>query len=116
MKSAGRAVGEQAADWQVGLVADAARAGGVVVVRVPRLPGQEELDEAHAAFDQAPRQPGAGMNTIGDVGNGHIRFVQVWPQIIPHVACHPSMQFRDCVAVIGKPERQGGRRDSGLAD
>jgi len=50
---------QQAADRQVRLFATTPNSGDVVRVRIPRLPGHEDLDKPDPAFDQPPSHPTA---------------------------------------------------------
>ena len=51
------------------------------------------------------------MHPVGHMGDGHIFHPAIRPQEVPHLSGHFTMQFRNCVAIIGQMHGQDGHRE-----
>ena len=57
-------------------------------------------------ISEPTRKPGAGVNSIGDVADGHILGSCLRPKVIPHLARYFTMKLGNAIAVVGKPQCQ----------
>ena len=60
----------------------------------------------------APRQPGAGMDSVGNVGDRDIIFTPLRPDKVPHLPGHSSVKLGYGVATLRKAQRQHGHAET----